>query len=136
VKITNAGEKIFLDLIMSGEVYTYHLITNAATLTDTMDTEDFIEANFLGYIAAPAIGWSAAVTNDDGMAESVAEQMEWTAGEIEEPVLIWGYYVTVGANLVYAQLSEYAPLKLNVPGDKITIIPKLILSTDYCFDDE
>ncbi len=101
----------------------YHLFKNDVTPAAGSVLGDFTEANFTGYASKNVNDWGA-VVEVSGEAVSVASDQVWTVGVIGTGNDIYGYYVTYGGTLIFAERAPGAPIDMNTEANTLTITPR------------
>lgn len=132
VRIGNAAERAFLDLITSIG-YTVRLYSNDVTdgLTDTqinaLTASDFTEATFAGYaaVALTAGAWTSAEGNPATTTYNSTVSFIRSSTGADEPQ--YGYYITRSSDGAYQWHEEFdsAPVSIDTAGEQIDVTPRL-----------
>ena len=101
-----------------------HLFSNNVTPTNADSLATYTEANFTGYAAATASGWSAAGLTGH-VASTTANPVTFTLTAGSQNV--YGYYLTdsTSGKLYAAERDPNAPVALNTTASTYQITPKI-----------
>lgn len=105
---------------------TLHLYQNDVTPTDSVTLGDLTECTYPGYAAHVLAGanWSISTTNGTTTASYPEQVVPCTADTPAQTV--YGYYLTQGGTLVWAERFTDGPIVIERFGDTVKLSPRLI----------
>jgi len=132
LKVPDLSERRLLDLLVGAWSCTVRLYKNDYTPTDTDTVANYVEADFNGYSAQAAVGWSAATGDGLGRAFTQATQLVYTKAAGGTTNQIYGYYVTdAGGNLLWAERDPNAPIPMVNTGDQYKVTPRFTFKSEF-----
>jgi len=129
--VTNQAKVLMLEIIMNKSTSSgdrrLKLFVNNIVPTQNTTLEDLTECTSTGYVSRILSGSGWAVETVDGITSATHEEQVF---EIEEELLIYGYYVTndTGTELLWVERFTGAPYSLPTGGGSIGIELSFTLS--------
>jgi hypothetical protein len=106
---------------------TVHLFQNDFTPTPDTVIADLTEATFSGYAAVVDPGWGAAFLNDDGNAQRLLNNAQFTQTAATITNTVYGYYVTDAAGTGLWWAERFAtPVLMDAASRAIAVIGTLV----------
>lgn len=132
VKVPNEGENALLNALKGTyfSLLSLRLFANNHTPSDSDTNASYTEATFPGYSAIPLNSWGTVGTNADGKAEVSEVSRTFTCTGTSPANTIYGYYITSGTTVVFAERNPSGPVTLNNFGQTYTVQPKITLRSE------
>lgn len=113
-----------------GASVTLHLFTNNYTPIAGSVIGNFTEATFPGYVAQAIGAWGAAAMVG-GRAKTIGSTITNTLSVTGGPYSIYGYYMTLGGVLIWAERDPNAPISEATAGDSYSVIPVFTQASEF-----
>jgi hypothetical protein len=112
--------------------YTMHLYKNNYSPIEASVLGDFTEADFSGYGGGQVItGWTTPVDSGAHRAIAHATTLVWTHGAGATNNDIYGYYVTQGADLIWAEAFNGGPVPMSSNGASLSVQPYYTARSEF-----